>query len=140
MTYEQKYVELFNLVSTKEITLLKDLERKIWIAKKAKFEHAVFSELSDNSIYKFFSALERKRFYILIPFISINNKIDEPYLILSQQILISRYSDPMLLTNYINHKIEYSFDLFNINELEKYHIVFKYKQIEFDFTKYNEFK
>ena len=135
-----KYIDLFNLISTKEITLLKDLDRKMWITKKSKFEHTVFAELYDNSIFKFLCSLEHEKFYILIPMLSINNKIDEPYIILSRQILITRYSDELLITNYINRKIYQSFDLFEINKLEKFHIVLKYKQVSFNFNEYDTFK
>jgi hypothetical protein len=72
--------------------------------------------------------------------LSINNKIDEPYIILSRQILITRYSDELLITNYINRKIYQSFDLFEINKLEKFHIVLKYKQVSFNFNEYDTFK
>jgi hypothetical protein len=135
-----KYLELFRLISTKEITLLKDLDRKIWISKKSKFNHTTFQELNYNNVYDFLCSLEHERFYILIPILSVNNCIDEPYVILSRQILITRYSNEQLLINFIRHKIFSLFNLFDINELEKFHIVFKYREINFEIDKYDTFK
>ena len=43
--------------------------------------------------------------YTLILFISKNDRPDEPYIVLSQQILITYNSNPLLLTNYINNSI-----------------------------------
>jgi hypothetical protein len=134
-----KYLELFRLISTKEITLLKDLDRKIWITKKSKFNHTTFQELNYNNVYDFLCSLEHERFYILIPILSVNNCIDEPYVILSRQILITRYSSETLLINYINNKSRNSFEIFNIDNLEKFHIVFKYKEINFNFINYDKF-
>lgn len=77
--------------------------------------------------------LDDTKVYTLIPFISINNRSDEPYLILSQQILVTSYSNSLNITNYISRKIEQSFYFFNINELETFNIVLKYKQVELNF-------
>jgi hypothetical protein len=75
----------------------------------------------------------------LIPFISKNNRIDEPYMILSQQLLVTLRSNPMVISHYINMKIEQSLTLYNIDELERFNIVFKYKEVKFQFDRYNKF-
>jgi hypothetical protein len=60
-------------------------------------------------------------------------------MILSQQILITKYSSWLLISNYINTKIEQSFDLFNINELPRFNIILKYKQVEIEFQEHKKF-
>lgn len=131
--------KLFSLISTTEISFLKDLDKKILISKKGKFYYESFLELSNDNISRFLLELDDTKVYTLIPFISINNRSDEPYLILSQQILVTSYSNSLNITNYISRKIEQSFYLFNIDELQTFNIIIKYKQIEFNFKKYNNF-
>ena len=58
-------------------------------------------------------------------------------MILSQQILITYNSNPLLLTNYINSELNKAMDLFNIDNLSKgYFTMLKYKQVEIDFESY----
>jgi hypothetical protein len=137
---------MYQNISTKEITLLKDLDNKIVIIKDGKYlfesnncSYETFLELHHNKIHKILNDLDDKKVYILIPFISINNRPDEPIIILSQQILVTNYSNSLLITNYINQKIDKSFALFNIYNLEKFNIVLKYKQVEFKFKEYHKF-
>jgi hypothetical protein len=103
MTFEEKIESLknniFKLISTKELTFLKDLDKRILINKKGKFyyksnnyNYEDFLELNPYNIDRFFKDLDDKKIYTLIPFITINNRVNEPYMILSQQILITKYS------------------------------------------------
>lgn len=137
---EQLKDNIFKLISTKEISFLKDLDRRITINKNGRFIYDSnsynfedFLELNPNNTSRFLKQLNDNKIYTLIPFISINNKVDEPYIILSQQILVTNRSNGLLISNYINIKIEQSFDLFNIYKLPRFNIIFKYKQIEFEF-------
>jgi hypothetical protein len=152
MNFQEKIESLknniFKLISTKELTFLKDLDKRILINKKGKFyyksnnynyNYEDFLELNPYNIARFFKDLDDKKIYTLIPFITINNRINEPYIILSQQILITNNSNTLLISNYINTKIEQSFDLFNINELPKFNIILKYKQVDIEFQEYKNF-
>jgi hypothetical protein len=49
---------------------------------------------------------------------SINKSIDDPYIILSKQLLISKYSDPTLLSKFIIDKITRTDELFEIGGLQ----------------------
>jgi hypothetical protein len=53
----------------------------------------------------FLSELDFKKIYTVIPFISINNRPDQPYIILSQQFLVTDQSNRLLITNMINENI-----------------------------------
>jgi hypothetical protein len=150
MSFQEKIQQLkdniFKLISTKEITFLKDLDRRITIIKIGKFYYNTnnynfedFFELNPNNTSRFLKQLNDNKIYTLIPFISINNKIDEPYMILSPQILVTNHSNGLLISDYINIKIEQSFDLFNIYKLARFNIIFKYKQIEFEFEQHKKF-
>jgi hypothetical protein len=76
---------------------------------------------------------------MLIPFISANNRPDEPYIILSQQILITNNSNSLLISEYINNKIIDTMNLYNINSLENTTLIFKYKSIKINFNEYDKF-
>jgi hypothetical protein len=77
--------------------------------------------------------------YTLIPFISANDRPDEPYIILSQQILITDKSSILLFSDYINNKIIDTINLYNINNLENITFIFKYKSIKINFNESKSF-
>lgn len=120
MTFEQKIqlmnTKTFDLISTKEITFLKDLDNRITINKNGKFCYYKFLELNSNSIWNFLLDLDLNTVYSVIPFITANNKPDEPYIILSQSILISGKSDPILISKYINDKIRLACDTYYLDD------------------------
>ena len=71
--------------------------------------------------------------------ISINCEKDDPQLILSRQILLSKYSNYILLINYIYERYELTRSQFGLENLQHFYLVFKYKEIEIDFQSYNKF-
>jgi hypothetical protein len=144
MTFEQKILQLktkmFDVISTKEITFLKDLDTRISINKNGKFYYHKFLEINSSNIWRFLLfRLDENKIYTIIPFISANNKTDEPYIILSQQFLISAKSDPILISKYINNKISDTVNLYNIHNLNDFNIIFKFKQVEISFEEFNKF-
>jgi hypothetical protein len=56
--------------------------------------------------------------YILLPFISVNNRVTDPYLTLSRQILISKQSNPILIYNYLDERLNIAFSDFGIDGFE----------------------
>jgi len=144
MTFEQKIQQLktkmFDVISIKEITFLKDLDTRISINKNGKFYYHKFLETNSSNIWRFLLfRLDKIKIYTIIPFISANNKTDEPYIILSQQFLISAKSDPILISKYINNKISDTINLYNIHNLNDFNIIFKFKQVEISFEEFNKF-
>jgi hypothetical protein len=79
MNLDQLKTKLFELISIKEITLLKDLDNRILFNKCGKFCYYNCLELDNSNISKFICKLEDNKVYSLIPFISANDKSDEPY-------------------------------------------------------------
>src|ERR1700687_1547045 len=98
MSFNEKILEMnqniFDLISTKELTLLKDLDSRINIIKKGEFKYYKSFSFDIEDVRNFLHVLDSDRIYTLIPFISINNKINESHTILSQQILITSKSNP----------------------------------------------
>lgn len=143
MNFEQKLIELktkmFDLISNKEITYLKDLDTRITINKNGKFCYHKCLEIDSNIIWKFTQKLEENKVYTLIPFISVNNNPDEPYIILSKQILITKKSNSFLISSYISNKISDTMKLYNILNFNGCCIIFKYKEVKVHFEEHNKF-
>jgi hypothetical protein len=146
MNFNQKILEMkskiFELISTKEITFLKDLDKRISINKFGKYYYKsnIYNiELDTSVVTNFLFSLSNEKIYTLILFISANNRPDEPYVILSQQILVTKNSNILIIHNYIENKINDAIILYNIDKIETFNIVFKYKQVEIEFKEYKNF-
>jgi len=137
MTFNEKVKEIqtkmFDIISTKEITYLKDLDKRIKLNKYGKFHYWRIYEITNSKIWAFLNELEDNRVYTLIPYISANDRPDEPFIVLSQQILITSNSNSLLLCDYINNKIYNTKNLYNITELEGV-LIFKFKQVKIEFN------
>ena len=109
MTFQEKVKEMqtkmFEIISTKEITYLKDLDKRIKINKFGKFNYWRIYEDRNSKVWQFLSELEDNKVYTLILMFSKNNRPDEPYITLSQQILITSKSNSLLMTYFINNKL-----------------------------------
>jgi hypothetical protein len=129
--------KLLKIISVERINFLKDIDNyAISINKKGMFKYFRNFKINNKQIKEFLALLDDK-LYTVIPFISVTSKIDDPYIILSKQILMSKYSDPNIIQNYLIDKYENSIEQFNINELDHFYLIFKYKSIEID--SYNKF-
>lgn len=143
MNFNQKVLEtnrkLFDLISTKNITFLNNLNDKIKIIKDGKFIYFKNFLLDIDSIENFLIQLDSDKIYTVIPILSINDRKDQPFIVLSQQILVTKFSNPKLLYNYINEKLISSEDLFNMEQMNRYYTILKYKAVEIDFESYKKF-
>lgn len=131
--------KIFNVISTKEITFLKDLDNRIIINKNGKFSFYKCLELNIDNIWGFLQGLEDNKVYSLFPLVSANNNPDEPYILLSQSILITKMSNPLLIARFIQDKYIQATELYNIPESTQFSIIFKYKAIEITFNSKNNF-
>ena len=140
MSFQDKIKEIqtkmFDIISTKEITYLKDLDKRININKYGKFNYWRIYEIRNYKFWSFLKELEDNKVYTLIPYISANDRTDEPFIVLSQQFLITSNSNSLLINDYINNKINNTKYLYNITELEGV-LIFKYKQVKIDFQDKN---
>ena len=59
-----------------------------------------------------------------------NGKDEEPYIILSKQILVTKYSNPNTINNFINNQLDQALNDFNFNLDNKFHfLILKFKKI-----------
>jgi len=62
--------------------------------------------------------------------LSIFGKDEDPHLILSKQILITKYSNPLIIKEFLNDQLNKAFIEFDFNIDNKYHyLIFKFKKI-----------
>ena len=124
------YTDLLKNTSKDKINLLNDVAKHIKFNKYGKFRYfyAPYSDI--KYINNFIDSLEVSSIYTAIPLISYDGRDEKPHLILSKQILLSKYSDPQTLNNYLNEQMEMaSYDFYF--DKEKFHyLIFKYKKIE----------
>jgi hypothetical protein len=88
--------------------------------------------------YNFITNLNSNSLYTVIPMISINNNPNEPYMVLSRSILVSKYSSYRMIQYYIYAKYLKSLEDFGIDNLEDYTLVFKYKKVRLDIDQINK--
>lgn len=140
MTFQEKVKEIqtkmFDIISIKEITYLKDLDKRIKLNLYGRFNYWRIYEINNSKIWQFLNELEDNKVYTLIPYISANDKTNEPFIVLSQQILITSNSNSLLINECINNKIIETKNLYNITQLEGV-LIFKYKQVKINFQDKN---
>ena len=123
-------MDLLKSTSNNQITLLKDINKIIKTDKNGKFSYFYIPNFQINEIKNFINKLEVDSLYTLIPMISIYGKDEEPYLILSKQILVTNYSNHLTISNFISNQLEIALNDFNFKLDRKYHfLIFKFKKI-----------
>src|ERR1700746_4106452 len=112
--------KIFDLISTDNISFLCDIDNSIKINKYGQYKYFNIFRNDSDSIINFISNLDDNKIYMIIPLISINKRIDDPYIILSRQILITKNSSTTTIFNFIDDKIVKMKELYNIEELQYY--------------------
>jgi hypothetical protein len=78
----------------------------------------------------FLQILDYKKAYIVLPILTTEaTKGDGPILSLSKQILVTRDSDPMTISNFLINQIGLACDNYGIKDLVSYTVVFKFRPI-----------
>lgn len=95
-------LQLLQLISRNSITLLKDLDKHIFIIKEGKFNYKNIPSLQFNGVKNFIDKLEEGQIYTVIPLISMFGKDNDPHIVLSKQLLVTKYSNPQLIYDFLN--------------------------------------
>jgi hypothetical protein len=93
--------KMFDLISTKHITFLNEMDYKINLHE---FNYHYFY-FDYGYIWGFLKGLEDKKIYIVLPILSKYTKVNDPHVILSQQFLVTKHCNPMLICDFIESKI-----------------------------------
>jgi hypothetical protein len=129
--------QLLKMISTNEITMLKDINNLINIDKKGKFTYCYIPNMERMGIINFLAKLENDSYYTIIPIITMSAKDNDAHIILSKQILVSNYSNSKLIHDYLNTKLDQAICDFGCTNLDNnsYYLIFKYKKVTLDFSK-----
>lgn len=125
--------DLLKMISSKQITFLSDVNKTIHINKHGKYLYYKLYRLNYFAFVDFISNLHPNKIYMVKPFISVTYKANDPYLVLSRQILLTKYSDPKLFCDYLIEQTSKAFQQFDVDDLEGFYTVLKYKSVIFDF-------
>jgi hypothetical protein len=126
---------IYNIISNKKITLLKELDIMIDINKTGKFNYYYISNMEIIEINNFIKRLHSESVYIIIPLISMFGKDIEPHIILSKSILLTSNSSTQRISDYLNKQLDQAIIDFGMTDLGKFKLIFKYKKIEIDLSK-----
>jgi hypothetical protein len=86
----------------------------------------------------FLSQLDENKVYALLSILSKNSRPDEPYIILSQTILVTNNSKSLILIKCFENTND-TLNLYDIKTIEKMSLIFKYKEVKIEFNKHSSF-
>ena len=99
-------LDLLKLISVDEILFFKHVNPEIKITFEGKYEHYNLRLLSTLDIDNFFDKLDDYSCYAIIPYLSTKNDYNVPVIILSDQFLLSKYSNKLLLLQFLEDRKE----------------------------------
>jgi hypothetical protein len=105
------------------LNMLKDVSKHIKFNKYGKFKYCFIPYAEMRLIEDFINSLEPNLLYTIIPLISFDGKNEKPHLILSEQILITKYSNPELLIVFIHDQLNIAFIEFDFNLDNKFYFL-----------------
>jgi hypothetical protein len=86
--------------------------------------------MGTTTIWAFIQGLEDDKIYAIIPLLSKNATPEEPYIVLSQTFLVTKFSNHRLISSFINTKLTRASDLYDIDYDNSYKITLKYKEVK----------
>jgi len=123
--------EIINNISTRDISFVFEVNKKIDINKFDKPYYFEMFRIELDYITNFINNLRDNEVYLINPKISVNNTTN-PYLTLSSQFLVTNKSNPELITNFLNFRLDMARDDFKF-EVDYYWLIFKYKKVELNY-------
>lgn len=144
MNFQEKLIEfkqqMFELITTKDISYLWNLDKRIRVNAEGKYNYHTLIELHNSDIWRFLHKLESDKIYVVIPILSKNNTPEEPFIILSQQFLVTKKSNHILISKYLSDKIDKTYDLYDMTYKYDLNITLKYKEVNLDYYEHYKFK
>jgi hypothetical protein len=109
----------------KNITLLKDINKKkifLFTSPFLKIEIFLLPLIGIRGIQNFTLNLENEKVYLVIPFISPHWKLNDSILILSKQLLVTKYSNELTVQTYLADQLDKAIIYFGLTDLDKYYL------------------
>jgi len=123
--------EIIKYISTRDISFVFEVNKKINIDKFDKPYYFEMFRIELDYITNFLNNLRENEVYLINPKISINNT-SNPYLSLSNQFLVTNKSNPALIADFLNFRLEIARDDFKFDD-DYYWLIFKYKRVELNY-------
>jgi len=101
-----EYLDLLKNTSKDKINLLNNVAKHIKFNKNGKFHYIYIPCFDIKFLRQHIDALDPSSLYTAIPLLSFDGRDDKPHLILSKQILLTKYSSPELVNNYVKNRLE----------------------------------
>ena len=127
-----KYKNFLVNISNNEITLLSQINKEFFINNSGKSNYFSLVNFESQYFYEFITNLEFNSLYNVIPMISIKGHPNDPYIVLSNSMLVTRYSNHRTIQYYLYSKYLQTLKDFRMDNLEQYLVIFKYKKIQVD--------
>jgi hypothetical protein len=126
------YLDLLKSTSVDNINFLKDVNKAIRFDTNAKWKFIYIPFANSKVLWNFISNLDPNALYTIIPMISIDGKEIKPHLILSQQFLMTQYSNPTIIHNFILQQMHEAFNDFDfdLKDGKYFYLILKYKEIK----------
>lgn len=123
--------EIIKNISIRDISFVFEVNKKIDINKFDKPYYFEMFRIELDYITNFINNLRDNEVYLINPKISINHT-SNPYLSLSNQFLVTNNSNPELITNFLNFRLDIAREDFKfVNDY--YWLIFKYKRVELNY-------
>jgi hypothetical protein len=126
------FEKISKCLSTNDLSFLTDFDQTINIEKSGKSNFVKFFTIEQFEIKDFILKLENNKIYVINPFISVNCKLNDPYLNLSRQFLVTSKSNYNLINDFLLDQLETARNDFNFED-NYYFLIFKYKSVELDY-------
>jgi hypothetical protein len=124
-------------ISVNDIHLQCHFKKEIYLIHSNKSTYISYRDYESQHINDFISSLDGDKLYSVIPMISIKACLNRPYIVLSQSVLLSKYSNYHMLNHYIHKKHMEIMDEFGMKNIDNPVLTLKYKKISIDFNQLN---
>ena len=125
------YIDFLKKISTDRITFLSDITRKINVD-KSNFPNYFYSDgVEIKQIQHFLDNLKFDSLYSANLMISLNAKREDPHIVLSKTILLSKYSNHVTVHDFIYNRYEIAQNQFYF-DIDSYYLIIKYKKLYLD--------
>src|SRR6266478_697378 len=116
------YRNLLRTISNEEITLLSQIKKEYFINNSGKSNYYEIRNFESQYFYDFINDLEFNSLYNVIPMVSIKGNPHDPYIVLSNSMLVTRYYNHRIIQYYLYSK--YHQTIKNSNKLFKVILIF----------------
>jgi hypothetical protein len=124
-------------ISVNDIHLQCHFKKEIYLNHSNKSSYIFYRDYETQHFNDFISSLDSNKLYSVIPMISIKACLNRPYIVLSQSILLSKYSNYHMLNYYIHNKHMEVMDEFGMKNIDNPVLTLKYKNILIDLNQLN---